>query len=136
MSRKFSIAWRALVQYAGRNTDDIHDLLGQLKAPLTPLERASLTETMAEAMWNSMRQEGVPLAHARRVYFIARAYDDDETRMIIIAPGVHGPQVVLNEIWNPGSSLRAWGETLGTFGDYLRTWGAAHPAAEALYALG
>lgn len=70
----------------------------------SPMENATVVEDVGQATWEAVKGEGLPLAPRAQVYFLARAFDDGEARLVVL----ERERVIFNEIWQCQGNLRDW----------------------------
>lgn len=103
-SPRLTFLMAVLHAYSGITGDPIRDAVTVMRVGGSPTENATMVEDIAQATWEAVKGEGLPLALPARVYFLARAFDDGEARLIVL----ERDRVIFNDLWKCQGSLRDW----------------------------
>lgn len=103
-SQRLTFLMAVLHAYSALTGDSVREAVVVMRLGGSPMENATLVESMAEATWEAVRAEGLPLARTAQIYFLARAFDGGEARLIVL----ERDRVIFNDIWQCQGSLRDW----------------------------
>lgn len=121
MSPELRFAATVLRAYRNRTGDNPADSL-----EVTPFDRASRTEGVAETAYRLLGERGTPLPSPWTVTFAARVWDDGSARLVV----THAHRVLSNRIWPTTGSLRAWTESVTRFVFDLQRTATTLPSTE------
>lgn len=84
------------------------------------LDQVSLVEGVAEATWRRMERDGVPLPPSAAFSFVARPFDDRESRLVICSDTA----LVINMLWPALGLLDDWVAAVTALAKRLRAFAA------------
>ena len=103
-SKRLTFLMAVLHAYSAITEEPVRDAVAVMRVGGSPLENATLVEAVAEATWEAVKAEGLPLARTAQIYFLARAFDGGEARLIVL----ERDHVIFNDVWRCQGSLRDW----------------------------